>query len=49
MTNFFVTENTFCCSVSTLLARGTKTVVLVEATLEEEKPYPKHVQSKANF
>ena len=31
--------------ISTLLLEGTKTVVLVEAILEEEKPYPKLVQS----
>ena len=36
-------------SVSTLLAGGTKIVVLVEAILEEEKPYPKLVQSEADF
>ena len=30
-------------SVSILLARGTKTVVLVEAILGEEKSYPKPV------
>ena len=36
-------------SISTLLAGGTKTVVLVEAILEEEKPYPKPIQSKADF
>ena len=30
-------------SVLTLLAGGTKTVVLVEAILEEERPYPKPV------
>ena len=36
-------------SISTLLLGGTKTVVLVEAVLEEEKPYPKPVQSKADF
>ena len=32
-----------------ILLGGTKTVVLVEAILEEEKSYPKHVQSEANF
>ena len=32
-----------------LLAGGTKIVVLAEAILEEEKPYPKHVQSEADF
>ena len=36
-------------SVSTLLAGGTKTVVLVEAILGKEKSYLKPVQSKANF
>ena len=30
-------------SISTLLLGGTKTVVLVEAALEEEKPYPKPI------
>ena len=34
--------------ISTLLLRGTKTIVLVEAVLEEEKPYPKPVQSEAD-
>ena len=32
-------------SISTLLLGGTKTIVLVEAILEEEKPYPKPVRS----
>ena len=36
-------------SISVLLAGGTKTIVLVEAVLEEERPYPKPVQSEANF
>ena len=36
-------------SILTLLAGGTKTVVLVEAVLEEERPYPKPVQSEADF
>ena len=36
-------------SISTLVAGGTKTGVLVEAILEEEKPYPKLVQSEADF
>ena len=36
-------------SVSILLARGIKTVVLVEAVLGEEKSYPKPVQSEADF
>ena len=34
---------------STLLAGETKTVVLVEAILGEEKSYPKPVQLEANF
>ena len=33
----------------TLLTGETKTVVLVEAMLEEEKSYPKPVQSEAYF
>ena len=36
-------------SISVLLAGGTKTVVLVEAVLEEEIPYPKPVRSEADF
>ena len=36
-------------SISTLLLRGTKTVVLVEAVLEEEKPYSRPVQSETDF
>ena len=36
-------------SILTLLAGGTKTVVLVEAILKEERPYPKPVQSEADF
>ena len=36
-------------SISTLLLEGIKTVVQVEAILEEGKPYPKPVQSKADF
>ena len=36
-------------SILTLLAGGTKTVVLVEAILEEERSYPKLVQSEADF
>ena len=36
-------------SISVLLAGGTKIVVLVEAILEEERPYPKLVQSEADF
>ena len=35
--------------ISVLLAGGIKTVVLVETVLEEEKPYPKPVQSEADF
>ena len=35
----------FVFSISTLLARGTKTVILVEVILEEERPYPKPIQS----
>ena len=36
-------------SILTLLAGGTKTVVLEEAVLEEERPYPKPVRSEADF
>ena len=36
-------------SISTLLLGGTKTVVLVEAILEKEIPYPKPVRSEADF
>ena len=36
-------------SVLTLLAGGTKTVVLEEVVLEEESPYPKPVQFEADF
>ena len=36
-------------SISVFLAGGTKIVVLVEAILEEEIPYPKPVQSEADF
>ena len=36
-------------SISVLLAGGTKIVVLVEAVLEEEIPYPKPVRSEADF
>ena len=35
--------------ISTLLLGGTKTVVLVEAILEEWKSYPKPVRSEADF
>ena len=31
------------------LARGTKIVVLVEAILGEEKPYPRPIRSEADF
>ena len=40
---------TLLFSISTLLLRGTKTVALVEAILEEEKSYPKPVQLEADF
>ena len=33
----------------TLLLGGTKTVILVEAILEEEEPYPKPIRSEADF
>ena len=36
-------------SIWTLLAGGTKTIVLVEAILEEERPYPKPIRSEADF
>ena len=36
-------------SISTLLAGGIKTIVLVEAILGEERPYPKPIQSEADF
>ena len=36
-------------SISVFLAGGTKTVVLVEAVLEEEIPYPKPVWSEVDF
>ena len=36
-------------SVSTSLARETKTVLLVEAILGEEKSYPKPIQLEADF
>ena len=36
-------------SISTLLAEGTKIVILVEAILGEEKSYLKLVQSKTDF
>ena len=40
---------TLLFSISTLLLGGTKTVVLVKAILEEEKPYPKPVRSEADY
>ena len=40
---------TLLFSISALLAGGTKTVVLVEAILDKEKPFPKPVQSEADF
>ena len=36
-------------SISVLLEGGTKTVVLVDAVLEEERLYPKPVRSEADF
>ena len=42
----FSLANSFLIS---LLAGGTKTVVLVEAIMGEEKSYPKPVQLEANF
>ena len=36
-------------SILALLAGGTKTVVLEEAILVEERPYPKSVQSEVDF
>ena len=36
-------------SILTLLARGTKTIVLEEAVLKEERPYHKLVQSEVDF
>ena len=36
-------------SISVLLAGETKTVVLIETVLEEERPYPKLVQSEADL
>ena len=50
--SIFLLANSFLTSlfsVSILLAGGTKTVVLVEAILEEERLYPKPVRSEANF
>ena len=48
----FSLVNSFLTSlflVSTLLAGRTKTVVLVDAILGEEKSYPKPVQSEVDF
>ena len=36
-------------SVSVFLAGGTKTIVLVEAIFEEERPYRKPVRSEVDF
>ena len=36
-------------SISTLLARGTKTVELVETILGEAKSYAKSIRSEANY
>ena len=36
-------------SILTLLTGGRKTVVLEEAVLEEERPYPKPVRSEVDF
>ena len=46
LTNSFLTS---LFSISTLLAGGTKTVVLEVAMLGEEKSYLKPVQSKVDF
>ena len=40
---------TILFSISILLARGTKIVVLIEAILGKEKSYPKPVQSEVDF
>ena len=40
---------TLVFSISTLLARGTKIVVLVEVILGKEKSYPKPVRSERDF
>ena len=48
----FSLANSFLTSsflVPTSLVGGTKIVVLVEATLGEEKSYPKPVRSEADF
>ena len=50
--SMFSLDNTFFTSLfsnSILLVGETKTVVLVEAILKEEKSYPKLVQSKVDF
>ena len=50
--SMFSLANSFLTSlflVSTLLVEGTKTVVLVEAILGEEKSYPKPVRSEIDF
>ena len=50
--SMFLLDNTFFTSLfsnSILLVGETKTVVLAEAILGEEKSYPKLVQSKAYF
>ena len=36
-------------SISVLLAGETKTVVLIEAILEEERPYAKTIRAEAHF
>ena len=48
----FSLANIFCTSMlldSTLLLGETKTIVLAEAILGEEKSYPKLVQSEPDF
>ena len=40
---------TLVFSISTLLLRGTKTVILEDAILEREKSYPKPIQPEADF
>ena len=50
--SMFSLANTFFTSLfsdSTLLVGETKTVVLVEAILEEEKSYAKPIQSEVDF
>ena len=46
LTNSFLTT---LFSVSILLAKGTKTIVLVEVILGEEKSYSKPVRLEADF